>query len=310
MSSGLQFSVIIPTCHRNDALAACLERLAPGRQTLAADRYEVIVTDDGSSTTAETMVREKFPWAKWTVGPRRGPAANRNHGVRLAHAAWLAFTDDDCLPDAHWLDTYVRAVAANPQTRVFDGFVYAERPKRSLGETSPTKNAGGQLWACNFAIQRALYERLGGFDERFPYAAMEDCDLALRLKQAGEPTLFVREASLCHPWRPKVGWAGHKRHQVSHWIYLELHPAERASIRPGFFLEASARTMVKETLPGIFKYAGRGFGKAMLEHAFWLQTAWLLLLRKAKSPDAMLQSGPEKISAKPSLGSAAHKTIS
>ena len=40
-------SVVIPTCDRHAELAACLERLAPGVQTLVADTYEVIVTDDG-----------------------------------------------------------------------------------------------------------------------------------------------------------------------------------------------------------------------------------------------------------------------
>ena len=52
------FSVVIPTCHRNDLLARCLDRLAPGAQTLPAARYEVIVSDDGSVTTAEVLLRE------------------------------------------------------------------------------------------------------------------------------------------------------------------------------------------------------------------------------------------------------------
>jgi GT2 family glycosyltransferase len=310
MSSLPQLSVVIPTCHRNDALAECLDRLAPGRQTLASDRYEVIVTDDGSRSTAEAMMAGKYPWAKWVAGPRRGPASNRNSGAKFARADWLVFTDDDCLPDAHWLAAYAKAAVSNPQARVLDGFVYADRPKRSLGETSPTKEGGGQLWSCNFAIQRELFTRLRGFDERFPYAAMEDCDLALRLKHAGEVTVFSREASVCHPWRPKVGWAGLKKQQQSHWIYLELHPEESASIRPSFFLQASARTLLKETLPGILRFGGRGMGKALLEHVFWLQTAWLLLLRRPTAGAATLRtekSTEPTLAAQPALNSATHK---
>ncbi|MHC5729635.1 MAG: glycosyltransferase family 2 protein, partial [Nostoc sp.] len=67
------FSVIIPTYHRNDLLAKCLDCLAPGVQTLSAEQYEVIVTDDGSQTTAEEMIRQQYPWAKWVAGPRKGP---------------------------------------------------------------------------------------------------------------------------------------------------------------------------------------------------------------------------------------------
>jgi GT2 family glycosyltransferase len=277
----MKFSVIIPTCHRDDALALCLDRLAPGKQTLPAEDYEVIVTDDGSRSTAEAMLRAKYPWAKWVAGPRKGPAANRNNGAKHARGEWLAFTDDDCVPDLHWLASFAKAAAANPAVRVLDGLVYADRPKQSLGETSPTKDTGGQLWSCNFAMRRELFTAMGGFDERFPYAAMEDCDLALRLKKAGETTVFVREASVCHPWRPKVGWAGHKKHQFSHWIYLDIHPEERRNLTPRFFLEASARKMIRETLPGVVQFRGRGLGKALLEHAFWLQTAWLLLMRKS-----------------------------
>src|SRR5688500_16117871 len=98
-----RISVVIPTRHRNDLLALVLDRLAPGTQTLPADQYEVIVTDDGSITTAEAMIREKFSWARWTQGPRKGPAANRNHGASLAQGEWIAFTDDDCLPSSRWL---------------------------------------------------------------------------------------------------------------------------------------------------------------------------------------------------------------
>src|SRR5688572_17920597 len=106
-------SIIVPTCHRNDLLAKCLDRLAPevqsdvvlcakdsaraDRQSGTAEspflgatvapnpkavRYEVIVTDDGKDATAEQMIGESYPWATWLPGPRRGPASNRNNGAR------------------------------------------------------------------------------------------------------------------------------------------------------------------------------------------------------------------------------------
>ena len=90
-------SVIIPTCHRNASLAKCLDCLAPGTQTLPPEQYEVIVTDDGSRSTAQQMVQENYPWVLWIAGPCRGPAANRNNGAEAAQGQWLAFTDDDCL---------------------------------------------------------------------------------------------------------------------------------------------------------------------------------------------------------------------
>src|SRR5438552_17841427 len=97
-------SVIIPTCHRNDLLVRCLDGLAPGKQDLLPEHYEVIVSDDGSRSTAEKLIAGTYPWARWVTGPRRGPAANRNHGAKHARGEWLAFVDDDCLPDKGWLE--------------------------------------------------------------------------------------------------------------------------------------------------------------------------------------------------------------
>ena len=72
----LLFSVVIPTYRRNDLLARCLDALAPGVQTLPADRYEVVVTDDDSEgKNPQAMLAERYPWARWTHVPRRGPAA-------------------------------------------------------------------------------------------------------------------------------------------------------------------------------------------------------------------------------------------
>ena len=62
--SEVPVSVIVPTCHRNDVLAKCLDCLAPGVQTLPSDQYEVIVTDDGSQDTAEQMIHQRYPLGK------------------------------------------------------------------------------------------------------------------------------------------------------------------------------------------------------------------------------------------------------
>jgi GT2 family glycosyltransferase len=76
-----EFSVVIPTYGRPDALAACLEQLVPGAQTFSG-AYEVIVTDDAPAPGASAKLANRFPAVRWTEGPHRGPAANRNHGAR------------------------------------------------------------------------------------------------------------------------------------------------------------------------------------------------------------------------------------
>lgn len=268
------FSVVIPTCHRNDLLALCLERLGPWRQegmellgngeTLEADkliqkdvpdgvgwerevksserntetsqlsefplssnpRYEVIVTDDGLDTSAQAMVRERFPWARWSAGPRRGPAANRNHGASLGRGAWLVFTDDDCLPDATWLSAFWDRVRDAPETKVYEGATRAVGEKRRLDEIAPINESGGFLWSCNFAIERTFFEALAGFDEDYPGACMEDVDLRVRIGKRSERPCFVPEAVVFHPWRRGLGWAASLRYWRSFFLFLRKHPEE------------------------------------------------------------------------------------
>jgi glycosyltransferase involved in cell wall biosynthesis len=137
----MQFSVIIPTCHRNADLAACLRLLAPGAQSLPAADYEVIVSDDGRTSTAEAMVKQQFPWARWVPGPQRGPASNRNCGARSAGGKWLVFTDDDCLPSRDWLAAY--AAAATDEARVLEGKTVACGFRDRLDMECPVNETGG-----------------------------------------------------------------------------------------------------------------------------------------------------------------------
>jgi GT2 family glycosyltransferase len=279
MNSIPLFSVIIPTYHRNDLLAKCLDCLAPGVQTLPPEQYEVIITDDGFQTTAEELIRDRYPWAKWVAGSRQGPAANRNNGARYAKGEWLVFTDDDCLPDLQWLEAYGKAVVTEPSCLVFEGRTYVDRPRRSLAEISPTNESGGCLWSCNFAIQQQLFESISGFDERFPYAAMEDVDLSRRLKKTGYSFSFVKTASVCHPWKPKGGWHQLQQYQESILIYLAIHPEESVQINSQYYLVSTLRIFIKITLPGLFQFRGAGLKKALLEHFKFLQMALILWLK-------------------------------
>jgi len=192
-------SVIIPTYHRNDLLRKTLECLKPGVQTLPAEQYEVIVTDDGSKSSAEAMIAADFPWVRWVQGPRRGPAANRNNGARHANYEWLAFTDDDCLPDPGWLEAYLKLFCADYQ--VYEGKTICRLGLKSPRMQSPINEGGGYLWSCNFAIKKSLFQNMNGFDESFPAAALEDVDFRERLRKKNYHFPFVPDALIDHPPR-------------------------------------------------------------------------------------------------------------
>ncbi|MHC5673728.1 glycosyltransferase family 2 protein [Nostoc sp.] len=218
--SQINFSVIIPTYHRNDLLAKCLDCLAPGVQTLPAEQYEVIVTDDGSQTTAEEMIRQQYPWAKWVAGPCKGPAANRNNGAKYGQGEWLAFTDDDCIPSLHWLEAYSTAIM--PNFLVYEGKTTCKQGIHSPLEHAPINLTGSYLWSCNLMIYANLFLNLGGFDENFPHPHLEDIDLRERLNQTKNNYRFVDKAIVDHAPRRLPG--GHKL-GISHesYVYYSYH---------------------------------------------------------------------------------------
>jgi glycosyltransferase involved in cell wall biosynthesis len=221
-------SVVIPTRDRNETLARCLDRLAPCAQSLSHDQYEVIVTDDSAHAAARDLLFESYPWARWTAGPRRGPAANRNAGSRLACGEWLAFTDDDCLPEFGWLESF--AAVFNPSADALDvleGRTTCLAGLDSPRHTAPVNLDGGKLWSCNFAIRRAHLEQVGGFDERYPYPHMEDADLQARLLKSGFMIRFVPGADVDHPPRPLPWGATLARVHESSVLHMALHGPRR-----------------------------------------------------------------------------------
>ena len=270
-------SVIIPTLGRYTELAGCLDRLAPGAQTLPADHYEVIVTDDVRGAAAGPLIKNGYPWAKWCAGPGRGLAANRNNGARIAGGEWLVFTDDDCRPPGGWLKAYAEAFAANSDCQVVYGGVYTDRPRRSLAETAPTYRRWSRLFVgCNFAIRKELYSAMGGHDEGFPYCWMEDVELNVRLEKSGVKKLFVESASTCHPWRLYGGHEESRRQREGMLFFLKRHPDQKKTVNPAYFIGLSIKTMLSDTIPGFFIFRGRGVSSALVWHFECWKNAYLL----------------------------------
>ena len=234
-----RISVIIPTRDRIPVLALCVERLAPGQQSLGFGQYEVIVTDDSATDAARVFLAERFSWVRWSAGPRRGPTSNRNAGASVARGDLLVFVDDDCLPDPGLLMGYLDAL--RDEVSVYEGRITCVDGVTSPMQTAPENLDGGVLWSCNLAMRRRLFDAIGGFDERFPLPHMEDIDLRLRLLAAGETILFVPRATVDHPPR-RLPWGARlaRQHQAG-VLYMTLHPPMRSLV---WFLQNTLRARV------------------------------------------------------------------
>ena len=269
-------SVVIPTCHRNETLARCLDCLKPETQTLAAEDYEVIVSDDGSRSTAEAMIRERYPWARWIAGPRRGPAANRNCGARAARGEFIAFTDDDCLPTPAWLQSYADAIRDG--SSVYEGKTEANGPLRRPFVVAPINLAGGKLWSCNMMVAPQVFRELGGFDEGFPNASDEDTDFRERVTAAGYELHFVPDALIYHPPVRRV-WG---RNSAKLWQSKVRLAYKSDPHHPGHTRLSMLRRVLKTRLPQLWRSPWH-FDKFLALPLLCVELVWIA--RHARSWD-------------------------
>src|SRR4051794_296822 len=87
-------SIIIPVYNDGERLRTCLTALS--KQTYPAERFEVLVIDNGSKVSPGPIVAD-FPFAKLSIETRPGSYCARNNGLALAKGEMFAFTDADCV---------------------------------------------------------------------------------------------------------------------------------------------------------------------------------------------------------------------
>ena len=111
MSSGADFSVVIPVHGRAELLARLLGSLREAET--GASQVEIVVVD--SSGDAEALViREACAslGAAWLAGPKN-VRRKRNLGAGATTAPWLLFLDSDCTASPALFGAYEAAIAAD-----------------------------------------------------------------------------------------------------------------------------------------------------------------------------------------------------
>ena len=191
------FSVVVPTFQRPEGLARCLEALAA--QEFPRDRFEVVVVDDGSAEPPRSVVARFARMLDVRLIEQRnsGPAAARNAGAAAARGDYLAFTDDDCRPDPHWLRALDDVVARHPgcavggrvENALADG-LYSTASQLLIDflyEYYNGREGVSRFFiTSNLAFPTNAFRALGGFDVSFPLAAAEDRDGCDRWREAGQ----------------------------------------------------------------------------------------------------------------------------
>ncbi len=208
-------TVVMPTARRAGHLALTLERL------LASDPggalVEVVVVQDGPDPETSrllTSLREREPRiAHVEHETSRGSYAARNAGAARATGELLIFVNDDMLVDGPFVRAHLEAHLRHGSAvvvgdhREFPPGVLRELESSPFGrfrleteewlrtallEAGEPLGDGAVLTplldACNMSLSRALFERMGGFDEAFPW--LGDQEFSLRAREFGTRLVY------------------------------------------------------------------------------------------------------------------------
>jgi len=199
----IEFSVVVPAYNSESTLGFCLEALS--NQTIPAERYEIIVVDDGSSDST-SKIACRFD-VRYIFQKNRGPASARNLGADAAAGSLILFTDSDCVPCPDWLeemvgpfkDLNVIAVKGSYKTRQTEIVARFAQMEFEDRYDMLKKNACiDMIDTYSAAFRKEVFKRLGGFDGRFPKANNEDTELSYRLSAAGCKMVFNPKAVVFH----------------------------------------------------------------------------------------------------------------
>jgi N-acetylglucosaminyl-diphospho-decaprenol L-rhamnosyltransferase len=276
-------SVIIVSWNVRALLDGCLQSLAPLR---AARPTEVLVVDNASGDGTPAWLAAAWPDVRLMASPvNLGFGRANNAGLVAARGEWLLLLNPDTVvcPGAvetliAFLEAHPRAGMVAPRLRYGDGALqrnafrfpglaqvfldlFPLHPRLLESRLNGRYAAERRPSAAPFRIdhplgaamliRRAVYARVGGFDERF-FMYAEELDWCRRIRAAGWEIWQAPAAEVVH-------LAGRSTRQVAGRMYVELWraryrffrkhygraflPAARALVRAGMVRKAAAVTL-------------------------------------------------------------------
>jgi GT2 family glycosyltransferase len=207
----------ISVCTLASGRAAHLHNLVIGlnAQEVRPDELIIAVMQAEPYVLPET----DFPIRQLMIGSDGIPlAAARNRTAQAASGEILIFLDVDCIPEPGFVGDYARLLATMdvllmgevlylPAGATADGIDIARFAAIGVKHSERAGPPDGPIgdctdyrcfWSLNFAMRRATFLAVGGFDERYVGYGGEDTDFGRMVVEAGVPIYWARGARVYH----------------------------------------------------------------------------------------------------------------
>jgi GT2 family glycosyltransferase len=263
------FDVSVTICSWNtkEDLRRCLRSLE-GQEGV---RLEVIVVDNASEDGSPDMVAEEFPHVVLIRNERNlGFGGGHNQAFQRASGEFFMPLNSDTTVHPGCLLRLVEFLRANPSVgiaapkllnpdgtlqyscRRFPTPAAAVFRNTFLGRLFPNNRYAREYlmadwdhsvprdvdWVSGaaFCYRRAVYEKVGGFDERF-FMYLEDVDLCKRVQEAGYRVVYVPDAVVTHKIGASTDRVANRMIRQFHrsmLLYYQKHHISRMSpvLRP------------------------------------------------------------------------------
>ncbi len=202
-------TVVIP--FRNSAgtleqvVVPVLDELREGDRVLPVD-------DRSDDSSVEVLRRLGLPAVESERRP--GAAGARNMGGFAASTEWILFLDSDAVPPVGWREALETAMAGGDAVQAVYG---PSAPGDGAAtfyknyyyhHTFTRRIRGPYIKGCGtffFAVDRRVFEELGGFDENITGATIEDADFSERLWARGGRIVIAPAIQVYHLRRYTLG---------------------------------------------------------------------------------------------------------
>jgi glycosyltransferase involved in cell wall biosynthesis len=245
----MEVSVIIPTYHRGKYAEECLEAIL--RQDFEQE-YEVIVVDDGST------IQYEFPYnlitnkkIRYIRREHKGPSAARNYGIGIAKGKYVIFIGDDIICPSDFIKNHYTFLLQNrncasagatvwhPNTPNLDLLSLLQYIGLGNFSTDNPEDCGFYSFTTsNIAIPK-FYLKMEQFDENFPYPALEDNELGLRLYMRGLKIKYNEKAAAYHKHAYTMEDLKRRQWELGYSIgyFIQKHPKmKKTYIKPKLYI--------------------------------------------------------------------------